>query len=648
MSIATLPKVRRYSGRIVIFIAFVVAALWLVQQFVLPVAVARIIVARLAELGYSRATLDVDHISLTSATLRNIHSPDGLDARLVHVTYSPLSLIEGRVDDLVVEDVMADARAFRKPVVATTRADRPPISTMSVARAAITFPSASGPATVQFKVDAHEQEDHRLLVSADASIAGVRMQMSIDADASLSAAKVTARIDGDLAALPGLLAREDIQTSGEFHVQAIGALDDAATMKWDLSSVTLDVEAKSFAFATAAFENARISVQASASGTGSDFVASVDPQSEISAGQIRVDDAIPPFLLKLQPRDLRLTRSGDTWQIRTQGAEATLSDLQFAFESGEIEINKRKVRGRIGSTIDLAKFGQSRFLQAIFPVLKKMELGGIGQVLLVRAAEAGAEGEDLPSLTFRIINGTIASQEYQLTAAGIESQIVLIDPMNPRTPPAQTLKMSYGQMGKWEVRDALFQFSLVDLNTLRVEQTRLGWAGGLLWVEPYDVLFSSPIIRSRVYGKGLDLGKLVWVATDSKAWAEGLVDLDIPVTFAWPRIRFGDGFVEARPGGTLHLDYVADQLSRYLVATDARFGSDPTYSTVRERVTRALRNFRFSKLRLGMKRGESHLDAVANVKGQGNYEGGQEVNLNVNVADLDWLLSRYLALPKTE
>ena len=550
--------------------------------------------------------------------------------------------------DVVVEDVIADARTFRKPVEATTKADRPPISTMSVTRAAITFPSATGPTTVQIRVDAHEQEDHRLLVSANASIAGVRMQMSIDADASMSAAKVTARIDGDLAAVPALLAREDVQTSGQFRVQVTGALEDAATMKWDLSSVAVEVDAKSIAVASAAIQNARISLQASASGTGSDFVASVDPRSQISAEQIRVNDAIPAFLVKLQPRDLQLTRSGDTWQIRTQGAEATLSDLQFAFESGEIEIDKRKVRGRIGSTVDLAKVGQSRFLQTIFPVLKKMELGGIGQVLFVRAAEAGSAGEDLPSLTLRIINGTIASQEYQLTAAGIESQIVLIDPSNPRTPPAQTLKMSYGQMGKWEVRDAVFQFSLKDLNTLSVEQTQLGWAGGLLWVEPYDVLFSSPIIRSRVYGKGLDLGKLVWVATDAGAWAEGLVDLDIPVTFAWPQIRFGDGFVEARPGGTLHLDYVADQLSRYLVATDARFGTDATYSTVRERVTRALRDFRFSKLRLGMKRGENHLDAVANVQGQGNYEGGQEVNLNVNVADLDWLLSRYLALPKTE
>ena len=66
MSIATLPKLRRYIRRIVICIAFVVAGLWLVQQFILPVAADRLIVARLAELGYSRATLDVDHISLYS------------------------------------------------------------------------------------------------------------------------------------------------------------------------------------------------------------------------------------------------------------------------------------------------------------------------------------------------------------------------------------------------------------------------------------------------------------------------------------------------------------------------------------------------------------------------------------------------------
>ena len=133
-----------------------------------------------------------------------------------------------------------------------------------------------------------------------------------------------------------------------------------------------------------------------------------------------------------------------------------------------------------------------------------------------------------------------------------------------------------------------------------------------------------------------------------KAWGSGLVDLDLPIKLAWPKIRFGDGFVEARPGGLLRLEAVGQQLGQYLVSADPRFATDPTYAKIRERVVGAVQNFRFSHLRADMKRVEDHLDTVIAIKGKGDTAGGQELNLNLNVADVDWMLSRYLAMPQVK
>lgn len=647
----------RWVRRALYGAVIVLAALYVIERFVLPPILHRQIVGKLAELGYGDARVVVDHVSLTSAALRDLHSPAGLDAKVIHVTYTPATLLKGRVSDILVEGLFVKAAAFERPMAGASTTI--PFSRLIIGASSIELPTWPAPTTANVRMEAAEDPaERKLKVSADISVKGARLQARAESDLSLQDIQAKARLDASLALVGGAPAG----TQGDVWVEVGGTLRreaEGGRYAWKVDRCHLAAEGVQGHVKGLAVRDLNAKCDLMAEGVGESMTVRLLPEAEVGAGEVAMTGKIPAFALSLKPRPASLKVEGANWTLATAGAAIEVGDVAIDFPEGRLARRGERVFGRIASELELAQLGRSQLLLKIFPSLAKVELGGRARLEFAHASEpTGAvsattsamdrSGPDQPSLAVKVFDGTVSSQEYQLKANGIEAEVTFVDPANPRTLPEQKLKMQYGQMGKWEVRDALFQFMLKDLRTLEVQKTELGWLGGRIWADPYGVDFSSPAIRTRVYGRELDLGKLVWIFSSEKAWAEGKIAMELPMTFLWPRMRFGDGYVEADPGGVLHLNYASDELDRYLVAADPRFATDKTYSLIRERMVSALKNFSFSRLRIATARKDGHLDTMMTIQGKGNFPGGQEINLTFTVDDLDWLISRYLALPKQQ
>lgn len=640
-------KTVKWSRRLLLGIVTLLAMLWLVQTLVLPRLVASQLTSRLRAQGLTPASVDVDHVSLTSTTLRNLHAGSGLSVRFVHVTYTPWDLLHARVADIVIQGATLRPAEFATLAVSPPSTpspspqppSSPPFSHLTITNSTVELPSHS--ATVDLQADAL---DRRIVATLSAQTQGIDLRLKAQADPAFQVTDLT--LDGtcDLTYLPTLLSQPDLTLEGQATFSTTAQITRAAQVTWTAPQIELAVAAPTLRFASRpqALQDLTVQLHASAKGEGSTVNAQLLDGSFVSAGQLTTGMPKLPSLpasIRFKPTSFSLT--GADWRLQTDGIALSAGDVQLNLESGRYGVRNGQAHGIIRSHLDLATLGKSHLLRTLIPTLAKMDLGGTLRMDLTRTEEAGRR---FMSLDTRIENGKIASSEYQLSAEGIEGNLLLIDPSHPHTPSTQKLSLKYGQMGKWEVRDALVQLNLKDLNTLSVEKMQMGWLGGQVWCDPFDVALANGIIRSRVYGKELDLGKLIWVLSGEKAWGEGSVALDLPVTFAWPRMRFGDGFVEARPGGKLHLNYLADQLAIYLSAADPRFSTDTVYGAIRERMVQALRNFEFSQFRAGFGREGSTLQTAVSIRGKGAGEGGQELNLNVSVSDLDWAISRYLSL----
>ena len=639
---------KKWIRRLFLAGLLIMAGLWLIQEFVVPPMLRAQIVKALEKQGLTPAKVTVSQTTLFSVTLTDLQAGEAISARIVHLRYNPLALITGQLRQIVVDGLIVRPASFPTPpspasANASAPLRLPEVKTLHITNSSIELPSPAGPVTVPVRIDANAQ-DHKLTIRVQASLNGTTALFDAITDPQFTDMEIHAQIDADLGRLAAELAPK-IQTKGTLSLNAAGNLNRKSNLTWKLSNVdvrsTID---ELFVRASGVkLHGIKLAAGFGASGDGRTTVIQMRPDASATVGQIDLPGKRPAVPLVINHKAATFTQTPNGWELEGDGGMITLGDLDIPISPGRFAFMDRKPTGQMSSTISLAKLTQSKLLLKILPVLAKMQLDGNATVRLI-GAESG--GRQQPSLQIVMDNGKITSQEYQLTADGIAGQITLIDFANPHSLPSQQLTLHYGQMGKFEVRDGLFQFALKDLSNISVEKSQLGWAGGQLWCDPYTVNFADPVIRTKAYGRGLDLGKIVWIASSEKAWATGLVDIDLPVTFLWPKVRFGNGFVETRPGSVLHLQYVADQLTKYLNASDPRFVTDPTYAAIGKRMADALNDFRVDKLRADFKRGDNKLETALQLQGAGAVKDAQALNLNVSVSDLDWLISRYLSVKR--
>jgi hypothetical protein len=612
------------------------------------VAVPRIVrsaaAGALERAGFFPVTMELPEVGLRSAQVKYIlagHRPSVAVGR-VWVSYSPWTLLQGKVTQVEVQGVDVWLPLERATPVAAPPATEPAFERLLLSDARVHVPTGPQTLTVPVDLTAIADENQKLVVRLETQVGSSKISLDALASPDFSVIEGTASV-------AGLQAADLAAFAGDVPVEAAG-VSLSVTGRLDLVAGLAELQRLEAQAATVTWKG----------GTATDVVAVMSGGARQVDGQWRLtlndggrvtakEISVPPFGDRIQFA-LQLAEAaaeqgpGSTWSAAGTGGTVELAGLTFSLAPWKLARGDKGLSGSITSLLPATDVAKVEVLRRLVPKLTPWNLEG---KLSGEASLTWKQGELASKGTVMLAEGAMVNNEYALSATGIEAGISMTSLFPPRAEPGQSLSVSYLQMGKWEIRNAKAVFAMPQDGVVQVQSARLGWAAGEVSCEPFEFTFANPVVRTTLTAKDLDLSKVLWVLSGERMYGEGMVQLRVPVSFKWPQIRFGDGCAEASRGSVLNLSAQASELDKWLVAADPRFATDPAQQRVRQRLVEALQQFRLEKFRADFKRQDQRLHTTITIKGAGTKgESPQEVNLNLSATDLDWLLSRYLAMPR--
>lgn len=653
-------KLKPKTKRLLVVLGVLAVGGYVAWVVVLPRVVRGRVAGALEAAGYGPVRMDLPRIGLRSATLGGISA--GLPARLeigrIEATYSPGRLFSGRVNAVEVSQVRlalpeadqgGQATQAGVPVRTTqSPAISLPVDRLTVRDAEVSVPTPGGRLTIPLEVLATADEHRDIHVSISGSVGDARVVVSAVSSPGLD------RLDWQLSVsgLSAGLVRSWLPPNVP-KIQADGIQVSAAGLLSGLQTPTIDVSAFSIrapkvtvgeAGKSIIVKDVELLAAGGAQRTATGWKAKISDGASIKANVAWMGE-VSPVAVMLRWGATDASGQAASWNASSEGAVLEVAQAKVTLAPWKLTGSGSVADGQLHLTLaplDLKTLGEQTMVARAMKAWKaEGKLLAQADVMLVR-------GEVRPRAVLEINKVSLVNKYYQLSVQDISSKLTISQFSPLKTEPGEHLTFHYAQIGKWELLDALAKFSLNGDNNVSIESARLGWAGGELWCEPFKMPLNAPAVRTKMSGKDLDLSKIVWVLSAEKAYADGKADLQIPLDFSWPNIRFGEGYAEARPGSILHLTDTAQKVEAWLTSADPRFVTDPTYSKVRERIVQALQHFKLQKLRADFERKDNRLLTRITIQGAGNTENGQALNLNVTANDLDWLLSRYLSLPRPQ
>jgi hypothetical protein len=182
--------------------------------------------------------------------------------------------------------------------------------------------------------------------------------------------------------------------------------------------------------------------------------------------------------------------------------------------------------------------------------------------------------------------------------------------------------------------------------------------------QPFEINLAHPRVQARLGAAELDLANVLWVVSNEKAWAEGLVDMELWADFSWPEIRFGNGWASSRPNWhhtltdpnkgravVLHLPDSAQQLDNWLRMRDPRFQDSAVLAPIRQQIVGTISDFHVDEFRADFSRSPDGKQVTAIRLHGGGKEMDQEsrtlkdthrLDLTVAATDVDILVSHFL------
>ena len=653
-------KLKRKTKRLLVVLGVLAVGGYVAWAVVLPRVVRGKVAGALEAAGYGPVRMDLPRIGLTSATLGGISA--GLPARLeigrVYATYSPGGLFSGRVNAVEVSQVRlalpeagpggqaaeagASARTPNSPAISL------PVDRLTVRDAEVSVPTPGGRLTIPLEMLATADEQRDIHVSISGSVGDARVVVSAVSSPGLDRIDWQLSVSGLSAGLvrswlppnaPKIVA-DGVQLSAAGRVSGLQTpAIDVSTFSIRVPQVTIGEAGKGIIV-----NNVELLATGGAQVTATGWQAKLADGASFKAN-IAWRGETSPLPVMLRWAATEASGGAGSWNASSEGAVLQVAEAKVTMAPWKLTGVGGAADGQLRlalAPLDLKALGEHP------EVARAMKAWKAEGKLLAQADVTLVRGEVRPRAVVEVNKVSLVNKYYQLSVQDISSKLTISQFSPLKTEPGEHLTFRYAQIGKWELLDALATFSLNGDNNVNIESARLGWAGGELWCEPFRMALAAPVVRAKLSGKDLDLSKIVWVLSAEKAYAEGRADLQIPLDFSWPNIRFGQGYAEARPGSILHLTDTAQKVEAWLTSADPRFVTDPTYSKVRERIVQALQDFKLQKLRADFERKDNRLLTRITIQGAGNTKNGQELNLNVTANDLDWLLSGYLSLPRQQ
>jgi hypothetical protein len=251
-----------------------------------------------------------------------------------------------------------------------------------------------------------------------------------------------------------------------------------------------------------------------------------------------------------------------------------------------------------------------------------------------------------PDVTLTVQDARFESAELDAAAEGVNASITLNRFRPVGTPGAQRIEVAKANLGKLEVRDGLVQFRIERPDSILVEKTEWGWAGGRLYTYALRFDPTEPPIDLVVYGDKLHLGQMLALLPEDRAAGEGTLYGRLAVRIGqWPDIRFREGFIYATPGERGWVRFRdAEIVGIALERQDPRFRENPLYRQVKERIVGGLSDLEYSMFRADLvgretALGDAALDLRIRLAGHGRTGAKQEfAGIEINIADFDEVL----------
>ena len=251
-----------------------------------------------------------------------------------------------------------------------------------------------------------------------------------------------------------------------------------------------------------------------------------------------------------------------------------------------------------------------------------------------------------PLVGFRIEGAKLASQKYDATLDGIKADVTItsVDPIS--TPGAQHIEVKSANLGKLAVKDGLIAFRIEGPESLFIERTEWGWAGGRLYTHALRINPRAPKYALTVFAERLGLAEILALVPEGRATGDGSLYGRLAVAISWPKIDFGNGFLYATPGKGWIKVKDAEVVGDLLEQNDPRWAQDPARAQIKDRIVDALTDFEYSVLKTDYIREGDGVLARIHLQGKGRRgEKPQEIGgLTINLRGFDKVLNETILM----
>ena len=221
-------------------------------------------------------------------------------------------------------------------------------------------------------------------------------------------------------------------------------------------------------------------------------------------------------------------------------------------------------------------------------------------------------------------------------AEAISGEVTSDDLLKLTTKDAQTIKVGKATIGKMEFSAGSINFRTNNAHAITVHKTQWTWLGGTVSAENFGLDSGHPRLDATVQIAQVDLRQLLNFFAPTKTSGDGKITGHLPVVVDWPDIHFGDGSVEAAPGGSVQLK----DIKAIAAALDQTGQSGSTQ--VKREVLEALGDFQFDVLHAALRNDPQGLSADLNLSGRGRTGSRTPMAVEMRIHGLDDLLKLYL------
>lgn len=310
--------------------------------------------------------------------------------------------------------------------------------------------------------------------------------------------------------------------------------------------------------------------------------------------------------------------------------------------TGDIRLSLGDGVGEIVASIEPFILSDMGELRRYAPELNDMDITGrFGASLRLRLDGGGIR----PLLAVDLHDVTLRSTMYDFEVTGVTASMQF-DSLRPlRTPGRQRITAATLRSGALKLTDGVVAMRVDGVSDIFIERTRWQFGEeGAFVVHAVQVDPAKLDVDFEVFFENLSLRQWVQLLTKDRVVAEGRLYGRLPVRYrhhANQRLRFGQGFLYAQPGGGNLRFYDVELVNTILDQGGSPLATDPKLRMVKNNLVEAMKNFDYSQLKFDfIPQPDGSLLCRIHTAGEGRMGAKQPIGgLTVNLSRFDFYMN---------